>query len=59
MAGFPCIAAMDFSIQTLNITIRNTTLSAIAHCLAKQSAIISYTLTMAMLIPDKLLLLLQ
>ncbi len=45
MAGLPCIAAMVIFIRTLNLTILNTTLSAIA-------AIISYTLTVAMLIPE-------
>ena len=45
MAGLPCIAAIVIFIRTLNLTILNTTLSAIA-------AIISYTLTVAMLIPE-------
>lgn len=56
MAGLPWIAAMAFFMQTLDATILNTALPAIAHSLgrsplAMQSAIISYTLTVAMLIP--------
>ncbi|EFB2833402.1 hypothetical protein DP033_20770 [Escherichia coli] len=43
MAGLPCIAARAIFIQTLNLTILNTTLSA-------TTAIISHTLTVAMLI---------
>ncbi|EDU8193618.1 DHA2 family efflux MFS transporter permease subunit [Salmonella enterica subsp. diarizonae] len=56
MAGLPWIAAMAFFMQALDATILNTALPAIAHSLnrsplAMQSAIISYTLTVAMLIP--------
>lgn len=56
MAGLPWIAAMAFFMQSLDATILNTALPAIAHSLnrsplAMQSAIISYTLTVAMLIP--------
>lgn len=56
MAGLPWIAAMAFFMQALDATILNTALPAIAHSLnrsplAMQSAIISYTLTIAMLIP--------
>ena len=56
MAGRPWIAAMAFFMQALDATILNTALPAIAHSLnrsplAMQSAIISYTLTVAMLIP--------
>ncbi|MCS5960397.1 MFS transporter [Klebsiella pneumoniae subsp. pneumoniae] len=56
MAGLPWIAAMAFFMQALDATILNTALPAIAHGLnrsplAMQSAIISYTLTVAMLIP--------
>ena len=56
MAGLPWIAAMAFFMQALYATILNTALPAIAHSLnrsplAMQSAIISYTLTVAMLIP--------
>lgn len=56
MAGLPLIAAMAFFMQALDATILNTALPAIAHSLnqsplAMQSAIISYTLTVAMLIP--------
>lgn len=52
----PWIAAMAFFMQALDATILNTALPAIAHSLnrsplAMQSAIISYTLTVAMLIP--------
>ena len=55
MAGLPWIAAMAFFMQALDATILNTALPAIAHSLnrsplAMQSAIISYTLTVAMLI---------
>jgi len=47
---------MAFFMQALDATILNTALPAIAHSLnrsplAMQSAIISYTLTVAMLIP--------
>ena len=57
MAGLPWIAAMAFFMQALDATILNTALPAIAHSLnrsplAMQSAIISYTLTVAMLIPE-------
>ena len=56
MAGLPWIAAMAFFMQSLDATILNTALPAIAQSLersplAMQSAIISYTLTVAMLIP--------
>src|SRR5699024_1195338 len=56
MTGLPWIAAMAFFMQALDATILNTALPAIAHSLnrsplAMQSAIISYTLTVAMLIP--------
>lgn len=56
MAGLPWIAAMAFFMQALDATILNTALPAIAHSLnrsplAMQAAIISYTLTVAMLIP--------
>ncbi len=55
MAGLPWIAAMAFFMQALDATILNTALPAIAHSLnrslAMQSAIISYALTVAMLIP--------
>ena len=56
MAGLPWIAAMAFFMQALDATILNTALPAIAHSLdrsplAMQPAIISYTLTVAMLIP--------
>jgi len=56
MAGLPWIAAMAFFMQALDATILNTALPAIAHSLnrsplAMQSAIISYILTVAMLIP--------
>ena len=55
MAGLPWIAAMAFFMQALDATILNTALPAIAQSLnrsplAMQSAIISYTLTVAMLI---------
>lgn len=56
MAGLPWIAAMAFFMQALDATILNTALPAIAESLnrsplAMQSTIISYTLTVAMLIP--------
>ncbi|MFS2221433.1 multidrug transporter subunit MdtD [Pantoea sp. B65] len=56
MAGLPWIAAMAFFMQALDATILNTALPAIARSLnrsplAMQSAVISYTLTVAMLIP--------
>lgn len=56
MAGLPWIAAMAFFMQALDATILNTALPAIAGSLnrsplAMQSAVISYTLTVAMLIP--------
>lgn len=56
MAGLPWIAAMAFFMQALDATILNTALPAIASSLersplAMQSAVISYTLTVAMLIP--------
>ncbi|UDJ82493.1 multidrug transporter subunit MdtD [Kosakonia oryzae] len=56
MAGLPWIAAMAFFMQALDATILNTALPAIAQSLgrsplAMQSTIISYTLTVAMLIP--------
>lgn len=56
MAGLPWIAAMAFFMQALDATILNTALPAIAESLNRspltmQSAIISYTLTVAMLIP--------
>ncbi len=56
MAGLPWIAAMAFFMQSLDATILNTALPAIAQSLnrsplAMQSAVISYTLTVAMLIP--------
>ncbi|WP_029590011.1 multidrug transporter subunit MdtD [Franconibacter pulveris] len=56
MAGLSWIAAMAFFMQALDATILNTALPAIAQSLnrsplAMQSAIISYTLTVAMLIP--------
>lgn len=56
MAGLPWIAAMAFFMQSLDATILNTALPAIADSLqrsplAMQSAVISYTLTVAMLIP--------
>ena len=56
MAGLPWIAAMAFFMQALDATILNTALPAIAHSLdrsplAMQSAVISYILTVAMLIP--------
>lgn len=56
MAGLPWIAAMAFFMQALDATILNTALPDIARSLnhsplAMQSAVISYTLTVAMLIP--------
>ncbi|WP_130099940.1 multidrug transporter subunit MdtD [Siccibacter turicensis] len=56
MSGLPWIAAMAFFMQALDATILNTALPAIAESLnrsplAMQSTIISYTLTVAMLIP--------
>ncbi len=56
MAGLPWIAAMAFFMQSLDATILNTALPAVAQSLgrsplAMQSAVISYTLTVAMLIP--------
>lgn len=56
MAGLPWIAAMAFFMQALDATILNTALPAIALSLersplAMQSAVISYILTVAMLIP--------
>ncbi|ELM3658053.1 multidrug transporter subunit MdtD [Edwardsiella piscicida] len=56
MAGLPWIAAMAFFMQAMDATILNTALPAIARSLARsplvmQSAIISYALTVAMLIP--------
>lgn len=56
MSGLPWIAAMAFFMQALDATILNTALPAIAHSLqhsplAMQSAVVSYTLTVAMLIP--------
>jgi len=56
MAGLPWLAAMAFFMQALDATILNTALPAIADSLqrsplAMQSTIISYTLTVAMLIP--------
>ncbi|MGL5043705.1 MAG: MFS transporter, partial [Plesiomonas sp.] len=56
MAGLPWIAAMALFMQTLDATILNTARPAMAASLqrspiAMQSAIISYTLTVALLIP--------
>ena len=56
MAGLPWIAAMAFFMQALDATILNTALPDIARSLnhsplAMQSAVISYTLTVALLIP--------
>lgn len=56
MAGLPWIAAMAFFMQALDATILNTALPDIARSLNRsplemQSAVISYTLTVAMLIP--------
>lgn len=56
MFGLPVIAAMAFFMQSLDATILNTALPDIAKSLnhsplAMQSAVISYTLTVALLIP--------
>lgn len=56
MSGLPWIAAMAFFMQALDATILNTALPDIAKSLnhsplAMQSAVISYTLTVALLIP--------
>ncbi|MBK5143791.1 multidrug transporter subunit MdtD [Budviciaceae bacterium BWR-B9] len=56
VAGLPWIAATAFFMQALDATILNTAIPAIAKSLnhsplAMQSVIISYTLTVAMLIP--------
>nr|ACC86992.1 MtpE [Edwardsiella tarda] len=53
MAGLPWIAAMAFFMQALDATILNTALprSLARSPLVMQSAIISYALTVAMLIP--------
>ncbi|MBD2780459.1 multidrug transporter subunit MdtD [Xenorhabdus szentirmaii] len=56
MSGLPWIAAMAFFMQSLDATILNTALPEIAKSLnhsplAMQPAIVSYTLTVAMLIP--------
>jgi len=56
LKGLPWIAAMAFFMQALDATILNTALPAIASSLhrsplAMQSTIISYSLTVAMLIP--------
>lgn len=56
MSGLPWIAAMAFFMQALDATILNTALPDIAKSLhhsplAMQSAIVSYTLTVALLIP--------
>ncbi|MCA6222809.1 multidrug transporter subunit MdtD [Photorhabdus antumapuensis] len=56
MAGLPWIAAIAFFMQALDATILNTALPAIAESLkhsplAMQSAVVSYTLTVALLIP--------
>ena len=56
MAGLPLIAATAFFMQALDMTILNTALPAIARSLhhsplAMQSAVISYTLTVALFIP--------
>ncbi|MBT0727843.1 DHA2 family efflux MFS transporter permease subunit [Rosenbergiella australiborealis] len=56
LTGLPWIAAMAFFMQALDATILNTALPAIAQSLhrsplAMQSTIISYSLTVAMLIP--------
>ncbi|CDG15768.1 multidrug transporter subunit MdtD [Xenorhabdus doucetiae] len=56
MSGLPWIAAMAFFMQSLDATILNTALPAMAKSLqhsplAMQSAIVSYPLTVAMLIP--------
>lgn len=54
--GLPWLAAMAFFMQSLDATILNTAIPSIAETmhrapLTMQSAIISYTLTVAMLIP--------
>ncbi|MEX9864137.1 MFS transporter, partial [Providencia manganoxydans] len=56
MSGLPWIAAMAFFMQALDGTILNTALPDIARSLdhsplAMQSAVVSYTLTVALLIP--------
>ncbi|MDC9613429.1 DHA2 family efflux MFS transporter permease subunit [Xenorhabdus khoisanae] len=56
MSGLPWVAAMAFFMQSLDATILNTALPAIAKSLnhsplAMQPAVVSYTLTVAMLIP--------
>jgi len=56
MTGLPLLAALAFFMQALDATILNTALPAIANSLnrsplAMQSAIISYIMTVAMLIP--------
>lgn len=56
MSGLPWIAAMAFFMQALDATILNTALPDIAKSLnhsplAMQSAVVSYTLTVALLIP--------
>lgn len=56
LAGLPWIAAMAFFMQALDATILNTALPAIAQSLhrsplAMQATIISYSLTVAVLIP--------
>ncbi|BBU94181.1 multidrug transporter subunit MdtD [Providencia hangzhouensis] len=56
MSGLPWIAAMAFFMQALDATILNTALPDIARSLdhsplAMQSAVVSYTLTVALLIP--------
>ncbi len=56
MSGLPWIAAMAFFMQALDATILNTALPDIAKSLnhsplAMQSAVISYALTVALLIP--------
>ena len=55
MAGLPWIAAMAFFMQALDATILNTALPAIATVLIvlqRCSRPLSYTLTVAMLIPS-------
>lgn len=56
MAGLPAIAAAAFFMQSLDATILNTALPAVARSLnrsplAMQLAVVGYTLTVAMLIP--------
>lgn len=56
MLGLPLIAALAFFMQTLDATILNTALPAIAASLgesplAMQLPVVCYTLTVAMLIP--------